>query len=539
MRGVVVSAHPRASTAGIEILQRGGNAMDAAVGTAFTLAVVEQYHAGMGGGGFLLYYDAKAKKATALDFRETAPKRASLDMYLVEGKVDHTLSSEGITSVAVPHMVPGLEEAQRRFGKKKLKDVLGPALKLADEGFLVYPLLHEEITRKYGVLKKNEACAKIYLHPDGEPYAVGERLVQKDLARTLRELSRDGSKLFTEGRIAQAIAKESERLGGVIALDDLKTAKLRVREPIFRQYRGYTVVTMPPPSSGFILLEMLEMHEIDLMTRQVTGNRLTADDVHFLVEIERRAFADRATYGGDPAFTDIPLAKLLSEAYLKDRYLTIDPTRATPSSDVKAGGVPVAENPEKHTTHITVIDREGNVAALTNTVNAIFGSCVCVPGTGIVLNDEMDDFAAAPGEPNIFGVTGGEANGIRSGKIPLSSMVPTIVLKDGKVVLAVGAPGGSTIITTVLQIILNVIDRQMDVAHALAEPRYHMQWTPDQVSVEKKALSPEIRADLEKRGYKLAHDRTHWGIASAIEVYPDGTRYGAADPRGNGGGDAE
>jgi gamma-glutamyltranspeptidase/glutathione hydrolase len=549
--GLVVSAHPLASSAGLDALKHGGNAMDAAVAAAFAITVVEQYHAGIGGGGFLLYYDAKSKKISALDFRETAPKGARRDMYIVDGKYQPSLSQEGITSVAVPSMVPGLEEAEKRFGAKKFKDVVGPAVKIADEGFLVYKGLHIAIAQSWGLLKKNEACAKIFLHPDGEPYAVGERLVQKDLAKTLRDLGRDGARLFTEGKVAQAIAKASKDEGGVLTLDDLKSVKPRSRDPLVGTYRGHTIVTMPPPSSGFILLEILKMREIDLMKRQVTGNRMSADDAHFLIEIERRAFADRATFGGDPAFVDVPVQKLLSDDYMKTRYLTIDPVRATPSSDVKAGlagpwsgkALPIAKTStrtaQKHTTHLIAIDKDGNLATMTFTVNNYFGSGICVPGTGVVLNDEMDDFASAPGEPNAFGLVGGDANSIQPGKVPLSSMVPTIVLKDGRLLFSAGAPGGSTIITTVAQIVMNVIDRQMDVAHAVAEPRIHMQWLPDEVILERNALSKDIRADLQKRGYRLNTERKKWGNASAVEVYSDGTRYGAADPRGDGGGDAE
>lgn len=533
-KGVVVSNHPAASSAGVSALRAGGNAMDAAVATAFALSVVEQFHSGMGGGGFLLYWDAKAQKATAFDFREVAPKAASRDMYLVKGKVDSNLSLHGMTSVAVPGMVPGLEEAQRRFGRKKLKDVLGPAITLAEEGFLVYPFLNRATAETAQILRANPDMQRIFLDERKEPRAVGERLLQPDLARTLKDLARQGSKLFTEGRIAQAIVKESQAHGGYLTAEDLRSYQPRVREPLSVDYRGYQVLTMPPPSSGVLLLQMLKMHELDLHERQVTGNRMGVEDVHMFLEILRRGYADRAAILGDPAFTDVPVAKLLSDDYVRARYRSIDRSKASPSSGVGGG----LEPPLKHTSHLVAIDADGNVATLTQTVNEYFGSGVVVPGTGVILNDEMDDFSAAPGVPNVFGLIGGEANSIAPGKIPASSMSPLLVVKNGKVVLATGAAGGSKIITAVLQIVLNVLDRQMDVARAIAAPRIHFQWKPDEVSVEEGALSPEVKAALEKEGYRLK-TASYTGVATALEVYADGTRYGASDPRSNGAPDAE
>jgi gamma-glutamyltranspeptidase/glutathione hydrolase len=532
-KGVVATAHPLASSAGLEILRKGGNAMDAAVAAAFALSVVEPHRSGIGGGGFLVYWDAESKKATAIDFREIAPLHATRDMYLVDGKPSAELSTVGIKSVAVPGLVPGLEEAQKRLGKKKLADVLGPAIKLAEEGFLVYPVMHKAMAENGSRLRKNAAAASIFLD-HGEPFAVGERLFQADMAKTLKQLAQEGAKLFTEGRVAQAIAKESARLGGVISQEDLKSFKPRVREALAGEYRGHTVITMPPPSSGVHMLQILKMHEIDLLSRQVTGNRVGVEDLHMTAEIMRRAFADRAKYSGDPAFTDVPVEKLLSENYLRARYQAIDPRRATPSTEVKAGELA----PDKHTTHLTVIDKNGNVAALTQTINEHWGSGVVVPGTGVLLNDEMDDFSAAPGTPNSYGLIGGEANSIQPGKVPLSSMCPTIVVKDGKVELATGAPGGSTIITTVAQVLMHVLDQHMDVAHAVAARRIHMQWMPDVIMYEPRALDSAEMEELKAMGHKLT-ERDPWGLATAIEVFADGTRYGASDPRGDGGCDAE
>jgi gamma-glutamyltranspeptidase/glutathione hydrolase len=533
--GVVASADLDASRAGVAVLRAGGNAVDAAIATAYALAVVEPFSAGIGGGGFLLYFDAKTKKTTVVDYREFAPKKAHRDMFLVNGKVDPKLSTEGILAVGVPGMVPGLDAAQKKLGKKKLSDVLRPAITLAEEGFLVQPRFHFATSEMTEMLAANVEAARVFLK-NGAPHEIGERLKQPELAKTLRELSRSGARLFTHGRVAKAIAAESKRLNGALALEDLQSFKARFREPLSGEYQGHTVLTMPPPSSGGThLLQMLKMLELDRAARKDEDRRsLSADDTHVMAEIMRRAFADRATFMGDPAFVKIPIAGLLAPEYLKQRYSTIDLLRATPSSQIKAGEPP---KESEHTTHLTVIDREGNVATLTQTVNALWGSGVVVPKTGVLLNNEMDDFAAAPGVPNIFGLVGGEANSVQPGKIPLSSMTPTIVLKDGQVRLALGAPGGPTIITTVLQIIVNVVDRGMDAGEAIAAPRVHMQWLPDQVNVEK-GFEPASKVVLEKRGFKI-NERNAWGNASVIEVRADGMRAGYADPRGDGAADAE
>lgn len=538
-RGVAVSAHRDASRAAIEVLDAGGNALDGAIAAAYALAVVEPFSAGVGGGGFLLYFDAKRGEATVVDYREVAPRAAHRDMYLKGGVVDPKASLEGIGSVAVPGMVPGLEAAQKKLGRKRLRDVLGPAIRLAKGGFLVTPRFHASSVEALELLRANPAANAQYLK-DGEPYPVGERLFQPDLARTLEALSRQGARLFTHGRVAELMAKESQRLGGKLTLADLQGFQTRFRAPLRGEYRGYQVLTMPPPSSGGThLLQMLEMLELARAARPPADVRVrTAGGVHVLAEIMRRAYADRATFMGDPAFVEIPPG-LLAPDYLAARFRTIDPARATPSRLVSAGAPGGAATREPtETTHLTVIDAAGNVAALTQTVNYGFGSGVVVPGTGVLLNNEMDDFSAAPGAPNVFGLVGGEANSIQPGKIPLSSMTPTIVLENGKVRLAAGSPGGSTIITTVLHILVNVLDRGMDVASAVAEPRFHMQWLPDELRYEPGALDDAGLAELRAKGHTLKRQE-RWGNATAIEVLPDGTRIGAADPRGDGAGDAQ
>ncbi len=546
-KGVVVSAHPKASEAGVEILRAGGNAMDAAVATAYALAVVEPFSAGLGGGGFLLYFDAQSQKTSVVDYREFAPGRAHPKLYFRKGAAQPELSARGILSVAVPGMVPGLAAAQKRFGRLNTRDVLEPAIRLAQEGFLVTPRFHAASEWSLKMLQDNPAANAAFLKK-GAPYPVGERLFQPDLAQTLYLLKRQGPRLFTHGQMAQAMAKESQRLGGILRLQDLQSFKARFLKPLMGQALGHTVLTMPPPSSGGThLLQMLGMLQMTPKPPQKTGNESPTRQRHFLIEVMRRAYADRAEYMGDPRFVTVPVDGLLEPAYLRDRFRTIDFDRASLSKTTPAGkpkgrtprARPKGAPPEsKDTTHLTVIDKDGNVVSLTQTVNGPFGSGVVVPGTGILLNNEMDDFAIAPGVPNIYGLVGGKANQVEAHKIPLSSMTPTIVLKNGRVRLAVGAPGGPTIITTVLQVILGVLRDGMDVAHAVTAPRIHMQWLPDEVHVEPTALDAKAKGALEDLGHVL-RTRAPWGNAMAIEVLPDNTRVGAADPRGDGAADAQ
>jgi gamma-glutamyltranspeptidase/glutathione hydrolase len=531
-RGVVASAHPEATRAGLEILRAGGNAMDAAVAVAFALSVVEPYSAGVGGGGFLLYRDAATAVNVAYDYREVAPKRAHRDMFVVDGKVDPKRSLQGMLSVGVPGMVPGLAEAQRRHGRLDLARCLEPAIRLAERGFQVLPEFHDASVHQLELLRAHPETARVFLK-NGRPYAVGERLVQPDMARTLRQLAVEGPSLFTTGAVAQAIAKESQRLGGVLELSDLAAFRLRTREPLVGRYRGREIVTMPPPSSGGVhLLQILGLLERDRAQRGRAAHWLDPDGLHVLAESMRLAYADRAVHLGDPAFHAVPVAGLLAADYLDGRYRAVELARARPSSEVSAGA-PAPREPAD-TTHFTIVDADGNAVACTQTINYGFGSGVVVPGTGVLLNDEMDDFAAAPGVPNVFGLVGGEANAVQPGKIPLSSMTPSFVIEDGRLRLAVGSPGGSTIITTVLQAIVHVLDHGLDLPSALATPRVHHQWLPDVLRLEPGAVPDGVAAALEARGHRLRRDRSTWGDATGIEIRPDGLRIGAADPRGDG-----
>ena len=536
-KGLVVTAHPAASEAGAAMLRAGGNAADAAVAAAYVLGVVEQFSAGVGGGGFLLYRDAKTGKTFALDYREVAPNRAHRDMYIVDGKPDSNLSLKGILAVAVPGMVPGLAAFQKRFGKKTLAESLDAAIEIADQGFEVLEDFHATTSHRVELLRSNPEAARVFLD-DGVPYEVGDVLTQPDLAKTLRRLKAEGPKLFTHGAIAKAIADESARLGGIISLDDLKRFEPRWREPITGTYRGYQIASMPPPSSGGThLVQMLRMLELDRASRGRSNRWQDPDDVHVLIEVMRRAYADRAKHMGDPAFHDVPLKLLLDDAYLKTRYASIKVDAASRAEDVGTIGGPPKE--PNHTTHLVVIDRAGNCVSLTQTVNYGFGSGVVVPGTGILLNNEMDDFSIFAGTPNVYGLVGGEANSVQPGKIPLSSMTPTILTKDGKVRLALGSPGGSTIITSVLQAILHVIDHDMDLASAVGAPRIHQQWLPDFVRVEGGAMSPALIETLQARGQRLKHYQRTWGNLMAVQQNAEGLRIGVADPRGDGGAAAE
>ena len=530
--GLVATAHPEASKAAAQMLRDGGNAMDAAVVAAYVLSVVEPYSAGIGGGGFLLYRDSASGKTDVIDYREIAPKRASRDMYIVDGKVDPKRSVEGILAVGVPGMVPGLDEAQKRFGKKKLSESLDAAIHLAEGGFKVLPKFHRTSVYRQKLIRSNQAAAKIFLKND-KPFEIGDVIVQTDLAKTLRQLKQAGAKLFTHGAIAQAIAKESRRLGGILDLKDLQDFQSRWRAPIITRYRGHEIITMPLPSSGGThIAQMLKMMEIDRRTRGRKAHWLDAQDIHMLVESMRLAYADRATHLGDPAFYNVPMKMLLDQDYLTERYAQIDAKKAKRSADVSAGQAAPPEPNE--TTHLTIVDKDGNVASLTQTINYSWGSGVVVPGTGVLLNNEMDDFAAAPGAPNSFGLVGGEANSVQPKKIPLSSMSPTIVTKSGKLRLALGSPGGSTIITTVLQSLLHVIDYGLDIGSAISSPRIHHQWLPDRLRLEEGALTPEIEKELRARGHNVQNYDGYWGDATGIEILSDGTRRGAADPRGDG-----
>lgn len=555
-KAMVISAHPLASEAGIAMLRKGGNAVDAAVATTFVISVVEPFSAGIGGGGFLLLHFAKTGEIKALDFRERAPLKATRNMYLdAQGKVRPNASVNGYLAVATPGTVAGLHEIHHRYGKLPWQEVIKPAIALAKDGFILsqrptWRSIKVYENRKEAILS-NPAARSIFTR-NGEFLSSGERLVQKDLGRTLAEISTNPQSFYT-GSIARAIAFDMAKNGGLITLEDLKSYKPIWRTPVCGNFHKAKVCSMPPPSSGGVhLLQILNIiGDTDLKSLGWKH----PDALHLLVEAMKIAYADRAKYLGDPDFVKVPVAHLISSAYAKMRRQEIDMQRAKPSSAVKPANYlrlllnlrkrgegetqkealqnssVQCESPE--TSHLSVVDEQRNAVSLTFTVNYGFGSGVVVPGTGILLNDEMDDFVAAPGVPNVFGLVGSQANAIAPRKTPLSSMTPTIVTENGRLRIAVGAPGGGTIITQVLQVILNVLAYNLDVGVAVSASRIHHQWLPDELRVEPLGLDALTLAELQRRGHKIKQSEP-WGNINAIVVKPDGTLEGAADPRGEG-----
>ncbi len=537
--GAVAAAHPLGSAAGLEMLEAGGNAVDAAVATAFTMAVVGPYHSGLGGGGFAVLHLVKDGKALAFDFREVAPAKATRDMYLVDGKFDPKKATDGALSVAVPGAVKGYLELHAKHGKLPRAKVLAPAIRAARQGFVVTPKYAELATHRAECLRQDDEAARIFLR-DGAPPAVGTVLKQPDLAKTLALLAQRGDAPFYEGPIARAIAQTMAAKGGLVSLEDLKAYRATWRAPLEGRYRGHRVVTMPPPSAGG--LAMLETFGL-VEARGAKGPASReVDALHVFIEALRRSFVDRARFVGDPAFVDVPVAKLLAPEALTALAATIDGKKATRSltlmpKELLPPGADAPPSPAKNTTHVSVIDAEGNAVALTTTVNFWFGSCVVAKGTGVLLNDEMDDFAGQVGVPNTFGLVMGQANAIAPGKIPVSSMTPTLVFQQGRdaeVMLAVGSPGGSTIPTTVMQVISNVVDLGLDVTRAVGRGRFHHQWLPDEVRADADAFDPATQRALEALGHAIKRVSA-WGDAEAVMVDPvTGLRTAASDPRNEG-----
>ncbi|NJR48323.1 MAG: gamma-glutamyltransferase [Leptolyngbyaceae cyanobacterium CSU_1_3] len=530
---MVTSAHPLASQAGLSMLKQGGNAVDAAVATTLAISVVEPFSAGIGGGGFLLVYDAKTKATKALDFRERAPQKATRKMFLdAQGKVRSNASTDGYLSVATPGTIAGLSDVHRKYGRLPWKTVIAPAIQLAETGFPVNWNFVIAAKMRQKILLESPDAQKIFTK-NGKPYQIGELLIQSELAATLRSLAQNPNNFYTGG-IADAIAIDMAKNGGLITREDLQKYRPIWRDPICGNFRKARVCSMPPPSSGGVhLLQMLNiLGDTDL---KALGWR-SPDTLHLLVEAMRIAYADRATYLGDPDFVKVPVRSLISPAYAQKRRQEINPKKAIPSSQVKAIAPAILQQltqESSDTSHLTVVDKDRNAVSLTFTINLGFGSGRVAKGTGILLNNEMDDFAIAPNTPNAFGLVGGDANAIAPFKTPLSSMTPTIVTENGRLRLAVGSPGGSTIITTVLQIVLNVLVYDMDAQRAVSAPRIHHQWLPDRLLVESWGLDTLTLEELRRRGHQI-EERSGWGNANAIVVLPDGSLEGAADPRGEG-----
>lgn len=526
-RGMVATVNPLATEAGQAALKNGGNAVDAAVAAALTLGVVDSHNSGVGGGCFILIRRADGK-LIAIDGRETAPAKAHRDMFLRDGRPDTELSQTGPLASGVPGAVAAYSLALEENGRLKLGDLLLPAAKIAEDGFALDRICASRIKEKAGVIARFEATRKILLKPDGSPYREGEILKQPDLARTYQALAKHGPDWFYRGEFAERTSAWMAGNGGFLTAEDFAAYRAKLREPLVTKYREYTIVGFPPPSSGGVhvaqMLNILEPFDLKSVYRQDR-----ADFVHLVTEAMRPAFADRAHWLGDADFAKVPRG-LVDKRYAAGISKLIDPART--GRLVTRGEPPAATTElfEKHTTHIAAADAEGNWVGITATVNTTFGSKVIVPGLGVIMNNQMDDFSISPGVPNAFGLMGGEANAIEPGKRPLSSMSPTIVLKDERPVMTVGAAGGPKIITQALLTIVNHLDLDMPLAEAVAAPRFHHQWSPNELSVESNFPAPLV-AQLREKGH-VVKTTASVGVTQAIGVSDDGkTLIGVSDPR--------
>ncbi len=524
--GMVASVDAMATQVGVEILKQGGNAVDAAIAVGFALAVTHPQAGNLGGGGFMLLRTASGRTA-AIDFREMAPARASRDMFLdKQGNADSKLSLTSHLASGTPGTVAGFALAAQKYGTLPLRTLLAPAIRLARDGIIVNDALADDLATYGKENLINYATSRaIFYKADGKPYQKGDRLVQKNLARSLQLIAQQGADAFYKGRIADEIAGEMAQHGGLIGKADLAAYRAVERKPVSGTYRGYEVFSMPPPSSGGIhIVQILNILENFDLTKWGFGS---ADAMQVMAEAEKYAYADRSEYLGDPDFVKVPQQALTSKAYARTLAQQIDVSKARPSSEIKPGKLAPYES--NQTTHFSVVDKAGNAVAVTYTLNTYFGSGIVAGNSGILMNNEMDDFSAKPGTPNVYGLVGGEANAIQPAKRPLSSMSPTIVAKEGKTWLVTGSPGGSRIITTVLQMVVNSIDFGMNVAEATNAPRFHHQWLPDQLRVEK-GFSPDTLRLLEAKGQHVKV-MPAMGSTQSIMIGPDGMRYGASDPR--------
>jgi gamma-glutamyltranspeptidase / glutathione hydrolase len=528
-RGMVASQEKRATRVGVEILKAGGNAVDAAVAVGFALAVTHPQAGNIGGGGFMLVHIAARNQTIAIDYRETAPAAMTRDIFLDEkGEADPKKSRDSALGIGVPGTVAGLALAHEKYGSGKftLAELIAPAIRLARDGIPVDDEFADTLPRAQPRLARWPAAAKIFLKADSAPLTRGDTLVQSDLAASLETIAREGPAAFYDGPLADRIVAGIRAAGGIMTGDDMKGYRAIERTVVRGNYRGYEIASMPPPSSGGVhLIEILNILEAFPLRESGPGAAAT---LHLMIEAMKPAYADRAEHLGDPAFVQVPVAGLTAKSYAGALRQAIDPERARPSTEIRAGSPPREGD---QTTHFSIVDAQGNAVANTYTINFYYGLGLVADGTGILLNNELDDFAAKPGAANAFGLLGGDANAPAPGKRPLSSMSPTIVFRDGRVLLVTGTPGGSRIITTVLQVISNVIDHRMNIAEAVAAPRLHHQWMPDRVFLES-GFSPDTLRLLEARGHKIT-TAASFGSANSILVTPEGLT-GAADPRQRG-----
>jgi gamma-glutamyltranspeptidase/glutathione hydrolase len=526
--GMVAAQESRAARIGVDILKQGGNAVDAAVAVGFAMAVTYPRAGNLGGGGFMVIHLARGHRNIAIDYRETAPAATTRAIFLDEnGNADPRKSRDSALAVGVPGTVAGLALAHAKYGSGqfRLADLIAPAIALARAGIPIEDDIADTLSWAGERLMRWPSSAKVFAKRDGGALAPGDRLVQADLADTLATIARDGPRAFYQGAIAGKIADAVRAAGGIMTREDLRSYRAIERTPVRGSYRGHQIVSMPPASSGGVVLIAI----LNILEGYALGASDEALRLHLMVEAMKHAYADRAYYMGDPATVDMPLDRLMSKQHAARIRAMIDPLRARPAAEIRPAQAPTPRG--DNTTHFSVVDRFGNAVANTYTLNFSYGLGLIADGTGVILNNELDDFAAKPGVPNAYGLVGFEANAPGPGKRPLSSMTPTIVLKDGKPFLITGSPGGSRIITTVLQVISNVIDRRMSVADAVAAPRVHHQWLPDEVSVER-ALADDLIRALATRGHAVvpAPPRTS---ANSILVAPGGL-VGAADVRTRG-----
>ncbi|MPV86219.1 gamma-glutamyltransferase [Ostreibacterium oceani] len=522
-QGMVSTQEAVATQIGLDILKKGGNAVDASVAIGFALSVTLPRAGNLGGGGFMVIHDAKSNKTTTLDYREMAPQKASRDMFLDEqGEPDQKKSRFHGLAVGVPGTVAGMIKALETYGTMPLSEVIAPAIDLAENGIVMTPDLYNSLINLEDRLKQWDSTKAIFYKGD-DYYQIGEKLKQPDLARSLKRIAESGRAGFYTGETAERISKAVNDAGGMMAVEDFANYEAVFREPITGQYRGYEIVSMPPPSSGGThivqILNMLENYPIAEMGHN------TANTLHLMAETMKLAYADRSEYLGDPDFVKVPIKGLTSKAYAKSLIESIGDT-ARPAAEIKPNNpIPFESN---ETTHYSVMDQYGNAVANTYTINFSYGTGLVADGTGILLNNEMDDFSAKPGTPNGYGLIGGDANAVAGKKRPLSSMSPTLVLKDGKPFLATGSPGGSRIITTTLQVIMNVIDHQMNIAEATNASRIHHQWLPDELRVEK-TLNKDTVSLLQAKGHDVKVKSAMGSTQSIMKV--DGILFGASDPR--------
>lgn len=522
----VISTQGRESTHAAEkMYAQGGNIIDATVAASFAVSVERPQSTGIGGGGFLIFHEAKTGKTYAVDFRERAPLKASKDMYLRDGKADYNLSQNGVTAVAVPGLVAGLLEVHKKFGSLPLQKVLEPAIELAENGFPIYEEFHRAMESRVAQLRKDKEARRIFLDNKGQVPAVGTVLVQKDLAKTLKRIAQYGHDGFYSGPVAKAIVQISQKQNGYITQKDLSSYEVKWREPVKGEFHGYEVISMPPPSSGGVhVVQFLNFLEKDQLGKY---GILSKESIHLAASALQASFADRARYLGDPDFTTVPTQGLISPEYVRSRRQEVAMDKARKASEVQAGNPLPRESTE--TTHISMMDNLGNAVSTTQTINGWMGAGVVAPGTGIVLNNEMDDFSAQEGGANLFGAIGGKPNAIAPRKTPLSSMSPTILMKNNRPEMAVGAPGGTRIISCVAQTILNYVEFKTSLYDAVTTIRYHHQWQPDVLYIDPPGPRPEVLKGLKDMGYDVKIEPVPCYV---MAVAREGNSLrGVADPR--------